>query len=254
MKMTDEQLRCFQDQLDLEIEAMTQAEGLADENQLPVYDGVADEAGYLSSRLKVLWLLQEPYDTGDGTGGGWSLPKDVFLKPKPHDPDNPTQQTVAYSMWCYLNHNKYDEAPEPSVVYRTLVSVAWVNLSKMPARSSTRLDHLMPLYYRYWKEIIQKQMSGLCPDVIIVAGQHFKRLSRDGALGGKLTYSRSWPENSDTLVDLYYGEGPAILYADHPAYWRQPTHGRWRPTLTQETYVNAVSDALIFLAENKRCV
>ena len=46
----------------------------------PVFDGVADWAGYLAAPRKVCWILKEPVatdGTGDPAGGGWTMFKDL---------------------------------------------------------------------------------------------------------------------------------------------------------------------------------
>ena len=201
----------------------------------------------MSSAQRVLWLLLEPYDDGDSGGGGWSIVKDVFLKPKPSDPVNPTQQTVAYSMWCARHKDLFSNAPSQELVYPELQSIAWVNMSKMPAVSRSITQEVVAKYNANWKDIVERQITLLAPDVVIVAGYHFNALCGKGVFGGDSGCERCFPKDGDSLVDLHRCANFAVLYTDHPAYWTNPFHAKRRPTLTQETYVNAIAEALCFL-------
>ena len=213
----------------------------------PIYDGVANECEYLNSKRKVMWLLLEPYDDGLCGGGGWSLVKDVFLKPKPSDPLNPTQQTIAYAMWCARNRCAFSNAPDAETVYPELQSVAWVNISKMPATSHSKPLEVIRRYEQNWKDIIDRQISLLNPDVVIIAGQHFNAICGKGLFAGDKGCERCFPGHGDSLVDLHPCSNFDVLYAYHPAYWKNPFHKQCRPSLTQETYVDAIAEALHFL-------
>jgi len=39
----------------------------------PITDGIVNIEKYSKSKYRICWVLKEPYDEGDGTGGGWSL-------------------------------------------------------------------------------------------------------------------------------------------------------------------------------------
>ena len=48
-----------------------------------IADGIADFKANLSSSPKIAWVLKEPYDDikeSKPSGGGWSIPKDCFMK------------------------------------------------------------------------------------------------------------------------------------------------------------------------------
>lgn len=56
------------------------AKELGNSNRSPIYDGVCDLDGYLSSMPKVMWILKEPNgQEKDGIeDGGWSIPEESF--------------------------------------------------------------------------------------------------------------------------------------------------------------------------------
>lgn len=213
----------------------------------PIFDGVADEEAYLKSKCKVMWLLLEPYDDGFCGGGGWSLVKDVFLKPKPSDSLNPTQQTIAYAMWCARHKCTFSNAPDATKVYPELQSIAWVNISKMPAASRSRVPEVIKKYKQNWKDIIDRQISLLIPDIVVIAGGHFNSICGKGLFCEDAGCECCFPKDGWSLVDLHRCKNFNVLYADHPAYWTHPTHTQRRPTLSQETYVDAIAEALRFL-------
>lgn len=245
--MTVDELRRGQQEIDELILKRASDNKLLETADGPIYDGVANEYLYLNSKRKVMWLLLEPYDDGNYGGGGWSLVKDVILKPKPSDPSNPTQQTTAYAMWCARNRCAFFNALDAETVYPELQSIAWVNISKMPATSRSKPPEVIRKYKQNWKDIIDRQISLLAPNVVIIAGKQFNAICGKGLFDGDNGCECCFPNNRDSLVDLHRCTNFDVLYSDHPAYWKNPFHKRWRPTLSQETYIDAIAEALHFL-------
>ena len=244
--MTVTELENGQKAIDALVEKRAKDNSLSDDNAAPIYDGVADEAAYLNSVQKVVWLLLEPYDDGNNGGGGWSLPKDVFLNPKPGDFINPTQQTIAYAMWCARNRKSFAEVPSPEVVYPELQSTGWVNISKMPAKTRSNVPQVIKKYKTYWKDLVEKQIELLAPTVVVIAGQHFNTICDKGVFDGDRGCERTFPETNG-LVDYHPCKNFDVLYAYHPAFWNNQFKNCHRPSLTQESYVNSIAQALIFL-------
>ncbi len=81
--MTAKELKKKQSEIDAAVRRQAKKCGLLVNDAEPIYDGIADEDGYLNSKLKVAWILKEPYDwvdeEGGPGGGGWSIVNDVFL-------------------------------------------------------------------------------------------------------------------------------------------------------------------------------
>jgi len=246
------QLKKIQEEIDLLVRERAKNNKLLEPAVGPICDGVADEDAYLRSSLKVLWLLLEPYDEDYDRGGGWSLPKDCFLKPKEKDFEKIAQQTIAYSMWCARNRKRFPDAPSPEEVFHELTSIAWVNISKMPAKKRSHVQTVVRKYKENWKDIIDRQIELLSPGVIIIAGSHFKSLyGKELFVGGRNEYEKCFPDGEGRLVYLYRLNKIPILKADHPAYWKNRYHKRWRPNLKRDTYVNAIADALVFLENHQ---
>lgn len=77
-------------------------------NTKAIADGISDLNAYLSSYPKIAWILKEPYDEikeGKPCGGGWSIPKDCFLKEGPWDVL--TWQRVIYVMHGLKHRLRY---------------------------------------------------------------------------------------------------------------------------------------------------
>lgn len=126
----------------------------------PIYDGIVDEEKYCSSKYRIAWILKEPYDETDGTGGDWSLSKDILAQNNLY-PDiikkSPTFHTMAY-----LTHAILDQVAEyqgmdyirndPSIA-QSLNNIALVNVNKMPAFSTSN-DKEISVWYDFWKPIL----------------------------------------------------------------------------------------------------
>ena len=244
--MTVTELENGQKAIDALVEKRAKDDSLSDDNAAPIYDGVADEAAYVNSVQKVVWLLLEPYDDGKCGGGGWSLPKNVFLNPQPGDFINPTQQTIAYAMWCARNRKAFAEVPSPEIAYPELQSTGWVNISKMPAKTESKVPEVVKKYKNHWKDIVEEQINLLAPNVVIIAGQHFWSICGKGVFDGDRGCEHTFPETNG-LVDYHPCKNFDVLYADHPAFWKKSFHVYHRPSLTQVSYVNSIAQALTFL-------
>ena len=182
--MTDKELRDEQAKIDAFVMQQAKKHGLVTKDIEPIFDGIADENAYLSSKMKVAWILKEPYDDkdkdGNPCGGGWSLVKDCFIN---HDENwvtidgrklwkNPVWQKIAYIMYGFRHGLKWEEMDwihdHPSMMDE-IKSIAWINLSKMPAGTNSSSGWFRYYYDRIWKDVVQKQIDVYNPDVLIFA-------------------------------------------------------------------------------------
>lgn len=142
-------------------------------NAAPITDGVYDAEKYLKSRIKILWLLKEPYCGGDGTGGGWDLPEQA-LKEKWFFPinafRNPTFANMAYTSYGILRNMPYGKMPwineDDFEVNKAMLEVAHININKMPAWTRSNIKTVSN-QYPIWRDIIFKQIQVINPKVII---------------------------------------------------------------------------------------
>lgn len=136
-----------------------------------IKDGVVDTVRWRCADPKVLFLLKEAYD--DNGRSSWDLRR--YLRKEPSALNNPTWRNAAY--WCYAIHHikrgrlpglpflperkaEYDHAVE------LLLSSAVVNIKKSKGQHrSSNID--IEGYARRDRELIQKQINLIKPDVVI---------------------------------------------------------------------------------------
>jgi len=165
--------------------------------------------------------LKEPYDdTEDGTaeGGGWSIQKDCFMKSEGPWPVR-TWQRVIYVMYGLRNHLHYasmDYIKDDWSMGKVLREIAWINLSKMPALTTSSDTAVRKAYEQYWKDIVAEQIKLYNPDVIV--------------FGNTLDLCRSsFLDKNDrpidkvfcdgiNMIDIYKKNGRLLLNAYHPGF------------------------------------
>ena len=155
--MTLKELEKKQDQLREMIHRVADTSGLVTDDIYPIFDGICDEAGYLKSKLRVAWILKEPYDdfdkSGKPCGGGWSLVKDCFGKQDAWR--NVIWQKIAYVMYGFNHNLKWEDMDyirDNHSMIDEMKSIAYINLSN---------------YKTYWKDVVAEQLKAYDPEVII---------------------------------------------------------------------------------------
>ena len=194
----------------------------------PVIDGIVSLDEYIDTNPKILWILKEPYDEMDGTGGGWQLVRDF-----PKDEEGNYFFKGGKSTWrpivyiCYAIFNQYaDFNKMPNIdinpeMTKVLNKIAVINISKVPG--STRSNgKLIEKAFHKNKEILSKQIEIYNPDIIIggnTLGYFFDKLNQ-------FTDSGS--------VYYYKKENRLWINAYHPAHTQ----------FNRETYVNEIISAV----------
>lgn len=204
--------------------------GFDHEKIAPIYDGVKDAQGYLDSKLRILWIMKEPYDEvvkGKPQGGGWDM-TDFTL-------DLPMFRIMAKIVYGIINEKYFDEIPMPDEnMLKLLQATAYINVSKMPGLStSSRSDLKKKL--EDWQDILQEQLDLYHPDVIIL-GNTYEYLM-EGRLGDDPT--TDWLEEaslSGTTAVLKTESAQVIVDAFHPSPMRKCSH----PDLNDEKYINTI--------------
>lgn len=249
--MTAKELKKAQEDIDDQVKELAETKGLTSGNNgcQPIRDGIADEEAYLESGLKVAWILKEPYDdfneNGMPCGGGWSLTKNCFLE---HDENwidknghkqwkNRVWQVITYVMYGF-RHGLYWEKMnrirnEPSMMDE-IKSVAWINLSKMPAKKTSSNGSFGYYYATAWESIVTKQISVYCPDVLIF-GRTFNAF--------KQCYKGIVPEHEADLENWM-----GTIWHVGSQFWIDTLH----PGRKGRIYVNALIDALTRIQETIR--
>lgn len=202
-----------------------------DDELAPIYDGVKDFNGYLDSKLKIMWVMKEPYDdqTEDGQlkGGGWEM-TDFTLK-------LPMFRTMAKIVYGIVNEKYFDEIPEPDEeMLKLLQTTAYINICKMPGHTTSNPTDLKNKM-QDWQDILQEQLETYSPDVIIL-GNTYENLM-EGHLGDDPT--TDWVgEASDPGRTAVYKTKSAQLIIDafHPSPMRKCSHSE----ITDEVYINSI--------------
>lgn len=182
----------------------------------PMCDGVADIQGYLSTSPKIMWILKEPWGeytpSGKIRGGGWSF-TDHFL-------DNEVWKDEA--MWkviIQINHaihknvnwGELDYIDGNQEMIDELKRTAYINLSKMPAETSSSPNHLEQCY-PIWKDIVFEQIDLYEPDVIIF-GYTFPYFRDDLQISDEPIHT----ESNKWFTDTYRKNNMILVDAYHPS-------------------------------------
>ena len=191
----------------------------------PVFDGVADWAGYFAAPRKVCWILKEPVET-DGTGnpggGGWTMFKDLGAGRTLASVVNANQtlRNVAYASWGLLE-GKTRDADIPWIrdrpaVADALLRVCYLNTGKMPAATSTSDAQLRKIYGE-WRDIVLDQIRLADPNLLIFAGT-LHVWAAD--LGLDTTRPLRTIVRGACKVDVHEWSGRRVLWTDHPAAYK----------------------------------
>ena len=207
-----------------------------------IYDGVADINLYLKSSPKVAWLLKEPWDdfeNGIPAGGGWSIPKDCFMKDDQEWKVRTWQRAiyVMYGLKNNLHFSEMDDIKNDPEMGRVLREVAWINLSKMPAYSTSSIMQITNQYKNIWRTIVLKQLDLYSPDVIVF-GNTLQCCREDFLSEGDVPIKRIL-HNDICFINVYKKNHTILLDAFHPAFI---SVGAGRGSV--EFYVDSLIDAI----------
>lgn len=211
---------------------MAKQKGLWTKGIAPITDGITDISAYLSSSLKIMWILKEPYDeimNDIPRGGGWSIPNDCFTKEDVWK--NKTWQPIIYTMYGFFNgltYNDMDYVRNDHSMASVMRQIAYINVGKMPAQTRSPQNHMKEVY-KTWKDIDNEQIDNVYkPDVIIFAGT-FWLFKQDW------NHSITFIGNEAGCLDIYKrGRSQLILDTYHPLQTQVP----------REVYVDSIINIL----------
>lgn len=205
----------------------------------PVRDGVADLGKYVNSRMKVVWLLKEPYDSGKATvrDGGWSIVEDCFSKAgdlwerKRQDGiidrmwTNRTWQMVAYIMHGVRNDKQYKDmdrirSEKGRAIMNNLLDIGWLNASKFANCKNSSDARVFHLFKYVWASLVERQLQVLDPDVII-CGKTFRclqyiwseKLRKDEQIS-KEARMEVWRKDKAYVINAYHPGRKGCKYAN----------------------------------------
>lgn len=185
-----------------------------------IADGIADFKAYLSSSPKIAWVLKEPYDDimeSKPSGGGWSIPKDCFMKGGPWGVL--TWQRVIYVMYGLkhkLTYQQMDYIRDNPEMGNVLREVAWINLNKMPSYTISNNNQIKEAYNNNWKEIVLKQIELYSPDVIVFCNT--LQCCREDFLSKQDEPIKKYIQDGKCLLSAFRKDGRLLLDAYHPGF------------------------------------
>lgn len=187
----------------------------------PINDGVVDEALYLACSPKMLWLLKEPWETEveEEEQGGWSATKHAIprkIKERSFA-DRGFYTNMAWVTFAVLNgYQTWQQLPWATLdpkVGESLMNIAYINISKMPGKSTSYWPFLTQCYEQN-RDMLLRQITTIAPDVIIGGGT-LGIFLRDLGL--------DWSEFAAAgSVHACYKGGRLYVNAYHPAHRSSP--------------------------------
>ena len=136
-----------------------------------VSDGCVDEQGYLSSKIKMCFLLQETIEKT----GGWDLRE--FLYTGGRGRRCRTQPNLSRWIYAIISGTngisvRYEDIPNDSDEFRKsqLRSGCFVNVKKEPNENSSVKKGVVKRYFEEDIEFIRRQISIYQPDLLIICG------------------------------------------------------------------------------------
>lgn len=238
--MNISQLGKFQSKIKNKIDNTARNKGLLTNGVKPLYDGLTNVSEYYNSDIKILWILKEAYD--NNYNGGWSITEVLFNEyPYTTKVKNQTHRKMAYVSYGILNKCLYDDIDDirdNPAIGEVLHEIAYINLNKMPAGTSTD-DRSLWDKYETWKDILWSQINTYEPDVIIF-GNTFKYFKDDFFEYDEpdCDYEYTNEIDTDARADVYYWNETLLIDTNHPQ-WIE-CQGSWANAIIQacEDYCN----------------
>ena len=180
----------------------------------PIFDGVIDAQLYCASTPRIMWILKEPWDEGDSSGGGWSLCADVLGK----NPVSSLSQAtfhpiiyIAYGIFCRVS--TFDDMPwvrdmdEPE---RVLRSLAFINAKKLPGVTRGAYAPSIMEWYSRGRAVIHEQISVFAPEIVFGCSPHMPAILDDLAIG--------WRERKQSAgsADYVWSDNILFVHVHHP--------------------------------------
>ncbi|GMO34622.1 MAG: hypothetical protein Ta2B_15050 [Termitinemataceae bacterium] len=191
----------------------------------PIYDGVADCEKYLKSKYRICWVLKEPYDEGNGKGGGWSLTQDILAQEELY-PDvigkSHTWQPMVYVTYSLLNgfipyNGGMDYIRDEPKMAQCLNEIALINVNKMPAETRSN-DNDIAEKYEYSKPLLFWQLKQYDPQIIIF-GNTFQHFQNDLGIKNSEKKHKGYVDyivkNKQIYIHAYHPAQTAIIREDY---------------------------------------
>lgn len=137
-----------------------------------IMDGILYPEVYKHSYLKIAFILKEPYAEWDENTQAPAYCdfdfSDIIHNLKKHYNEglNKTWLKVSAIAYALKNKIKYTENLSYEQVVEGLSCVAWINLSKTPWKTTTKIDNEYYERINIWKELVKEQLIECSPDIV----------------------------------------------------------------------------------------
>jgi hypothetical protein len=183
-------------------------------NRNIICDGIISEKLYFDSKYRIMWMLKEPYGKGD-----YKLGVDLLEPKRRQDVVNkiPAVRVMTYVTYSLLFNKLYEEInglENNQDINNAITKIAWVNISKIPDTSESKKAEIEK-HYKYWKDILFKQIKTYCPQILIFGGtfSHFEKDWKENF--GNLP-KRNKKQFSNYFFHYFDQDGMLIIAAGHP--------------------------------------
>ena len=177
----------------------------------PIYDGVVDPERYCAAPSKILWILKEPWDGDDRSGGGWSITQDLLRAKTAEMAKGPTIQPIIYvsygilnQVWTWADMEYIRDDPEMAQV---LHSIAYINVKKLPGLKTSKDSEILSAYQTS-REAIHQQIAAYQPDFVIGCRPHMAAIMTDIGIASDDIFSNDsarWAtKEGTTFIDVYH--------------------------------------------------
>lgn len=194
--------------LDLKIEEYYKSKGILKGNF--ICDGIINIEKYFNSKLKILWILKEPY-----SGSGRQMIDDLNLRRAEGEKkdSHTTWHPIIYISHCITNNFcEYSELKRISAdksICKVLKEIAFINVQKTPEqertnpKSSRTIPKDISNAYIKHKDILLEQISVYNPDIIIGAST-LPLFVKDLDLRKENELKFHWTKNNKLFINTYH--------------------------------------------------
>jgi hypothetical protein len=214
------------------------------DNCEPIIDGIVNIEKFIQSKLKILWILKEPYDNeqnGIATGGGWHFAND-FLAPdgfyKRMGRSRNTWHPIIYVSYGILNNfllwDDMDYIKNNQTMADIVRNIAVINVKKLPGFKRTYDFGPIRNAYNNNKELLHKQISTYNPDIIIGG-------STLNLFYNELGINKAKDEKKFGCVEYIDKNSKLYISAYHPA----------QTQVTRECYINDIINLVKMWSDKK---
>jgi hypothetical protein len=144
-----------------------------------IYDGVMKPDLYFENKIRLAWMLKEPYDELNGVGGGWRYhemfpeDKDLYLHTFRLGHRSTWHPIIYISYGIFNEFMKYDDMSwlrDKHEMCDIVRQVAFINSQKLPSKGLTNTNYhdLKEALVKY-SDLLLKQIELINPNVFIFA-------------------------------------------------------------------------------------